>query len=82
VNDTTPEIDQKVRELIMRLSGAQRMKMASDMFATARSLVLASFSRDLSATEAKVHLCERLYSGEVDLEAFSAVLRRWQTGQE
>jgi hypothetical protein len=82
VNDTTSEIERKVRELMMSLSGAQRMKISSDMFATARSLVMASFSPSLSPIEAKVHLCERLYSGEVDLAAFSAAQRRLPTGQE
>ena len=76
MNDTKSEIDRKVRELIMSLSGAQRMKIASEMFATARTLVMASFSPGLGTVEAKVRLCERFYSGEVDLDAFSAALRR------
>ena len=76
MNDTTSEIEQKVRELMMRRSGAERVEMASDMFDAVRTLVMASFSPNLAAMEAKLRLCERFYAGEVDLEGFSAALRR------
>jgi len=75
MNDTTPEIERMVRELMGRRSGAERMRMAAQMFDVARSMVMASFSPDLSDVEVKDLLCERFYHGEVDEVAFSRALR-------
>ncbi len=78
MNDTSPEIERMVRELMSRHSGAERMRMAAQMFDAARSLVLASFSPGLSDIEVKELLCERFYRGEVDTAAFSRALRLLQ----
>ena len=58
----------------MNRSGAERMRMASNMFDAARTLVMASFAPGVDAIGARVQLCERFYGGEVDVEAFSAAL--------
>lgn len=76
VNDTSPEMERRVRELMMNRSGDERLKMASDMFNAARTLVMASLSSQFSELEARVQLCERFYGGEVDVKAFSSALRR------
>ena len=75
MNDTSPEIERMVRELMRRRSGAERMRMAAQMFDAARSMVLASFSHGLSEIEVKHQLCERFYHGEVDADAFSRAFR-------
>jgi hypothetical protein len=75
MNDTSPEVERMVRELMSRRSGVERMRMAAQMFDAARSIVMASFSPRLSADEVKDLLCQRFYRGEVDAVAFSQALR-------
>jgi hypothetical protein len=75
MNDTSPETAELVREMLMARSGAERVLMASSMFASARAMILASFPSGLSDLEIKRRLCERLYGHEVQVEAFLAHLR-------
>ena len=75
MHDTDPEIEQLVRQRLLERSGAERVMMGSGMFEVAKAMILASFPDDLTPIEIKVRLCERLYGGEVDVEAFRAHLR-------
>jgi hypothetical protein len=61
MNDTSPGIGEKVREMIMARSGAERMIMGSLMFDAARAIVIASLPKDLSEDEFKHRLFERIY---------------------
>ncbi len=61
MNDTAPEIAEMVRARLMALSGAERFRMGVQMFEAARRMVLASLPADLSETERKRRLFERLY---------------------
>jgi hypothetical protein len=61
MNDTTPEIAEKVHEMMMARTGAERLIMGSAMFDLARKLVLASLPKDLSDEELKRRLFERIY---------------------
>lgn len=70
MNDTPGEIANRVRELLLARSGAERLMMGSQMFEAARAMILASFPAGLSVIEVRRRLCERLYSGEVNAEAF------------
>jgi len=70
MNDTPPEIEERVREMMMARSGAERLIMGSSMFDAARRVVLASLPRDLPEAELKRRLFERIY-GE-PLEHFLA----------
>ena len=81
MNDTTRETDNKMRELMMNRSGAERLAMASDMFDAARTLVLASLSPSLDEVELGRQLCQRFYRGEVDVGAFAAALRHKANGR-
>jgi hypothetical protein len=74
MNDTSPEIEKLVREQLLSRSGAERVEMGSRMFDAARTMVLASFPPNLSEIEQKVRLCERLYRGEINIDAFRAHL--------
>ncbi|HEV7396797.1 MAG TPA: hypothetical protein VGN86_09840, partial [Pyrinomonadaceae bacterium] len=60
MNDTSPEIAALVRTRLLERSGAERVLMGSQMFDTARAMVLASFPPGLSEIEIKRRLCERL----------------------
>ena len=70
MNDTTAEVEKIVRDRLLALPGAERVKMGSQMFDDARTIVLASFPEGLSELEIKRRLCERLYGNEVDVEGF------------
>lgn len=70
MNDTPPNIAAIVRERLLSRTGAERVLMGSRMFDVARTIVLASFPPGLSEIETKRELCERLYGGEVNVEAF------------
>ena len=50
-----------VRARLMALSGAERFRMGVEMFDAARRMVLASLPADLSETERKRRLSQRLY---------------------
>jgi hypothetical protein len=75
MNDTSPEIAERVREMLMARSGAERVLMCSRMFDCARAVVLASFPPGLTDLEIKGRLCQRLYGDEVHAEAFVEHLR-------
>ena len=74
MDDTSPEIKKLVRDRLLARSGTERVQMGSRMFDAARAMVLASFPMNLSEIEKKVRLCERLYAGEIDIDAFRAHL--------
>ena len=61
MNDTTPEIAEKVHEMMMARTGAERLIMGSAMFDLTRKIVLASLPKDLSEEELKRRLFERIY---------------------
>ena len=78
MNDTSPEIERIVRELMTSRSGVERMKMAAGMFDAARAIVIASLSPDLDDIGVRERLCERFYSREADVSAFSFAMRNLQ----
>ncbi len=61
MKDTTPEIEQRMHDLLMQRSGAERFRMGVEMFEAARRMVLASFPPDLSPLERNRRLYERIY---------------------
>ena len=68
VTDTSPEIATRVRDRIMKFSGAERFIIGARMFESARAVVLASLPKDISEAERKRILYERVY-GEPFREA-------------
>ena len=61
MKDTSPEIEQTMRQMIMLRSGAERMIMGASMFDAARALVLASLPQNLCEDELRRRLVERTY---------------------
>jgi hypothetical protein len=61
MNDTSPEVEKMMREMIMLRSGEERLLMGALMFDAARELVIASLPRDLPPMEFKRRLFERIY---------------------
>lgn len=61
MNDTSPEIEEMVRELMMQRSGEERFVMGALMFDAARELIIASLPQNLPPQEFKRRLFERIY---------------------
>lgn len=66
MNDTSPEIEERVHEMMMARSGAERMIMGASMFDAARAIVLASLPKDLPKEELKRRLFERIYGQSLE----------------
>ena len=65
MNDTSPAIEQKMREMIMARSGAERFIMGALMFDAARDIILASLPKDLPEAELRSRLFERIYGAPI-----------------
>lgn len=61
MNDTSPEVERKMREMIMARSGEERFIMGALMFDAAREIILASLPKDLPEAELRSRLFERVY---------------------
>ena len=61
MNDTSPEVALMVHDRLMARLGAERFHMGAQMFEAARRMVLASLPADLSESERKRRLFERIY---------------------
>lgn len=66
MNDTPPEVERLVREMMMARSNEERLLMGSAMFDAARDMVIASLPENLPALEFKRRLFERLYGFSLD----------------
>jgi hypothetical protein len=61
MTDTSPEIERMVREKLMARSGEERFLMGAQMFEAALTMIHASLPPELSETERKRRVFERLY---------------------
>lgn len=61
MKDTPPEIEERVRQMMMARSGSERVIMGSQMFDAARAIIIASMPKDLPEEEFKRQLFERIY---------------------
>ena len=70
MNDTSPEVEEIVREMMMERSGEERFVMGTMMFDVARELIIASLPPGLPPKEFKRSLFQRIYG--LPLESFYA----------
>ena len=70
MNDTSREFARMIAERYASMRPEERVRIASEMFDTARELVLASLPPKLTPAERRYRLCERLY-GELAVRAFA-----------
>ncbi len=78
MNDTSPEIERRFREMLLQRSGEERLKMGCSMHATAQALVRASaLEKDPQASPADLRraLFLRFYNHDFDPEAREKILR-------
>ncbi len=66
MNDTPPEIERILFEMIMARSGEERFMMGVRSFDAAREIVLASLPKDLPTDELKRKLFERIYGAPME----------------
>lgn len=72
--DTTTEAEKIQSELFDKMTGEERMKIASDMFDTARTLVIASLDKNLNDTEKRKALFLRFYGNDFSREEKEKIL--------
>lgn len=65
MTDTSPEMAQRYRSMLLARSPSERVAMAAAMFDAARAMVLASFPPDLSLDECRRRLFARLYGEDM-----------------
>lgn len=66
MNDTSPEVERLVHEMMMSRSGEERLLMGAAMFDAARDMVIASLPKNLPPLEFKRRLFERLYGFSIE----------------
>jgi hypothetical protein len=67
MNDTLPEIEQKMHELIMARSGAERLRMGASMFESAKAIIISSLPKNLPEDELKRQLFRRIYGSSLEV---------------
>lgn len=74
--DTAPEAERRLREWMSAQSGADRIRMACDMFDTAVALAIASFPPEVAADpiECQIALLKRFYARDVDPDVLARVI--------
>ncbi len=75
--DTTTEAEKIQSELFDKMTGEERMKIASDMFDTARKLVLASLDKNLNDTEKRKTLFLRFYGNDFSVNEKEKILNNF-----
>lgn len=72
--DTTAKAEKIQSELFAKMTGDERMKIASEMFDTARTLVLASLDKNLNDKEKRKALFLRFYGNDFSVNEKETIL--------
>ncbi len=78
-SDTSSKVAAMVAERHRWMTPEERMQIASDMFETARAIILSSLPPDLPPAERRLALARRLYGNELP-EAALIAYARWPEG--
>ncbi len=73
MNDTSPEIENMQFEMMLKMSANQRIKMACEMFMSAREMFLHSLPKDLTENEVKKQLYYRTYGEHLPDDFFDSI---------
>jgi hypothetical protein len=83
VTDTPPHVEKLYREMLMRRSGAERLRMAAAMFEAAKRLARASlgdpYDRD-DSVDMRVKLFLRIYGPDFDAASRERIVGRLRAG--
>jgi len=77
MKDTTPEMEEKVREIIRQKTGEERLQMASSMHALSRKLVIQAILRenpDISDRELRQEFFLKFYGQDYEEEELKKIL--------
>lgn len=77
MRDTPPDVDAAFTALFGARSGSDRVKMACEMFDAAKALIAANIRAlqpDITRTELRVKMFERLYLGDFDAGAHARIV--------
>ncbi len=74
MNDTTPEIQEKINEIYKNKSGEEKLLIALSMFETARELVISSLPNNLSEKELRKELFLRFYGNDFAVDEKEKIL--------
>lgn len=76
VTDTSPEVQAMLQELLKKRSGEERVRMACDMFQSARRLILAGLPKELasSAVERRIATLLRMYHDDLEQDFLGRVI--------
>jgi len=81
MNDTDKKIKEIQRDMLMRFSSQERLKMGSSMFTSARRLMLARLKTEITdPIELQVQLFEQTYRSdfsEIQLVKISTAIRQY-----
>ena len=66
MNDTLPDIEQKMHQMIMARSGAERLRMGASMLESAKAIIISSLPKNLSEDELRRQLFRRIYGSSLD----------------
>ena len=69
MNDTSAAIEARIADLLAARSASDRVRMACEMFGTARALIVADLRTSdpaLSDAELRVRIFERMYGDDFD----------------
>jgi hypothetical protein len=72
MNDTVPQFSRIVAERHLAMTPEERVRAASDMFDTARSIVESSLPAELTGHERRLALVRRIYGDELSPAAQEA----------
>jgi hypothetical protein len=77
VTDTPAPVAERYRQLLMARSGAERVRMACDMFDSARRITMAGLAGDVThVVERRVALFTRLYGADFDAGTRERIIAR------
>ena len=77
MKDTSPEMEQRFRRMMLARSGEDRLKMGRSMYETAQALIVASLKEHTpnpTRDDVRRALFLRLYGGDFDKETSENVL--------
>ena len=74
MGDTSTEINQLYRKMLMNRSGQERMMMGFSMFDSSLKMIEASFPKQITQKQKKVLLLKRLYKNDFTDEEFNKIV--------
>ncbi len=82
MKDTSPEMEEKVREIIRQKTPQERLEMASSMFALSRQLVIQAILRenpDISDSAFRLEFFLKFYGKTTQKKNFKKFLLPWES---